>query len=102
MPTLTLQPIVENAVRYGVTKRLEGGTVIISARETPGAFVVVVEDDGVGFDPMLPHEDGRTHIGISNVRNRIERMCGGTLVIVSTPNVGTVATITLPKREENR
>ncbi|MDD3184171.1 MAG: histidine kinase [Anaerostipes sp.] len=99
LPTLTLQPIVENAVRYGVTKKDEGGTVTITAKETDTAFIVTVVDDGVGFDPMLPHEDGRTHIGIQNVRTRLASMVNGTLDIQSTPGVGTVATITIPKEE---
>ena len=99
LPTLTLQPIVENAVRYGVTKRPEGGTVTIRTQETADSFVVTVLDDGMGFDPMAPKEDGRTHIGLSNVRDRLRRMVGGTLTITSTPNVGTVAVITIPKGE---
>ena len=98
LPALTLEPIVENAVRYGVLQREEGGTVWISAKEETDAFCVTVRDDGVGFDVMMPKQDGRSHIGIQNVRDRLERMCGGSLVIVSTPGKGTVATITVPKR----
>lgn len=97
LPTLTLQPIVENAVRYGVTKRPEGGTVTISAKETAADYVITVEDDGVGFDPMTPKSDGRTHIGLANVRDRLKRMVNGTLSITSTLNVGTVVVITIPK-----
>ncbi len=100
LPTLTLQPIVENAVRYGVTKTKAGGTVKISTRETDAAFVVTVEDNGAGFDPMQPHDDGRTHIGIENVRDRLARMSGGTLTIESTRGVGTIAVIAIPKGEK--
>ncbi|MEA5049964.1 MAG: histidine kinase [Oscillospiraceae bacterium] len=99
LPTLTLQPIVENAVRYGVTKRENGGTVRISTRENADGFEIVVEDDGVGFDPMQPHEDGRTHIGIQNVRERLERMCGGSLIIDTQPGIGTRAVIRIPRTE---
>ncbi|WP_195276402.1 sensor histidine kinase [Anaerotruncus rubiinfantis] len=99
LPTLTLQPIVENAVRYGVTKTKVGGTVKISTRETDTAFVLTVEDNGAGFDPMKHHDDGRTHIGIQNVRDRLARMSGGTLTVESTRGVGTVAVITIPKGE---
>lgn len=97
LPTLTLQPLVENAVRCGVTQRVEGGTITIATRETPKAFVVTVVDDGVGFLPDKQPEDDRAHIGISNVRSRLAEMCGGTLDIVSTVNVGTTATITIPR-----
>lgn len=97
LPALTLQPIVENAVRYGVMQREEGGTVRIESRETENGFTVTVTDDGMGFDVMVPKKDGRTHIGISNVRDRLAAMCRGTLTITSTPNVGTVAVIFVPK-----
>ena len=100
LPPLTLQPLVENAVRYGVTKRENGGTVRISTRETPDACEVAVEDDGLGFDPMQIHEDGRSHIGIQNVRERLESMCGGTLTIDSQPGIGTRAVIVIPRAEE--
>ena len=97
IPALTLQPIVENAVHYGVMKREGGGTVRVTSRETADAFLVTVEDDGVGFDPFAPKEDGRTHIGISNVRERLRIMSGGSLTITSTPGQGTVARISVPK-----
>lgn len=97
VPALTLQPIVENAVRYGVMKKTAGGTVRIVTRETENAFTIAVTDDGVGFDPMLPKDDGRTHIGISNVKERLRIMCGGDLLMESTPGKGSVAIITVPK-----
>lgn len=101
LPTLTLQPIVENAVRCGVTQRESGGTVWISTAETDAAYTITVEDDGVGFDPMSPYTDGRIHIGIQNVRERLARMCGGTLVIASKPGDGTKAEISIPKENIN-
>lgn len=97
IPTLTLQPLVENAVRYGATKRVQGGTVTISTEKKETGYTVSVTDDGVGFDPSQTKEDGRTHLGISNVRNRIETMCGGTLTVESSPNTGTRAVITIPR-----
>lgn len=99
IPALTLQPVVENAVRYGVMQREEGGTVWISSVETDEAFVVTVKDDGVGFDVSIPKADGRTHIGISNVRGRLEKMCDGSLTIESVPDKGTTSVITIPKKE---
>ena len=99
VPTLTIQPLVENAVRYGITKKPSGGTVTIHAYETEEAFVVTVEDDGVGFDTKAELSKDRSHIGIENVRSRIEAQCEGTLEIESTIGVGTKATVTIPKRE---
>lgn len=102
IPALTLQPIVENAVRHGVTATIEGGTVRIVSAEEAGAFVVTVLDNGAGFDPSVPNADGHTHIGISSVRGRLASMCGGTLIIESAPGKGTVAVITIPKRGERQ
>lgn len=99
LPPLTLQPLVENAVRHGVTKKKGGGTVTISTRETASAYLVTVHDTGNGFDPAHYADDGKVHIGIRNVRERLERMVGGTLTIESTPETGTTATILIPKKE---
>ena len=97
IPTLTLQPLVENAVRYGIGKKEQGGTVVISAIEHKTHYEITVIDDGVGFDINSPIEGSRTHIGIENVRQRLSRMSGGTLIIESKINEGTTAKIILPK-----
>ena len=99
LPPLTLQPIVENAVRHGVRGNTDGrGEVTISSREYPGRYEIVVTDNGPGFNPEeLPKNSGRSHIGIRNVRERLAGMCGGEMTIRSAPGEGTVVTITLPK-----
>ena len=97
LPALTVQPLVENAVKYGVGKKPGGGTVTISTKELPDRYTVTVQDDGVGYDPNKTQDDGRTHIGIDNVRSRLSSMCGGELSIESTPGQGTTAVITIPK-----
>lgn len=99
IPVLTLQPIVENAVRHGTHRARYGGTVKLSTNEKADCYRIVVEDDGVGFDmdAALP-EDGRSHVGIENVRNRLAAMCGGKLEIESVPGSGTTATIIIPKQ----
>ncbi|MBU5625475.1 histidine kinase [Oscillibacter sp. MSJ-2] len=98
IPTLTLQPIVENAVRHGVTKRREGGTIWIRTGETDTGWKVTVADDGVGFDPQRP--DGRSHAGIENVRTRLESQCGGSLSVKSNPGQGTTVELNIPKKGE--
>lgn len=97
LPVLTLQPIVENAVRHGISLRSAGGTVTIRTEETPDSYRISVIDDGVGFDPEVAPEDGRSHIGIRNVRARLHDMCGGRLAIKSRIGEGTTATIEIPK-----
>lgn len=99
VPSLTVQPLVENAVRYGVGNKDGGGTVTISSWEEREAYVVCVSDDGVGFDLYQTKFDGRTHIGIENVERRVESMCGGRIKIESTINVGTTALIKIPKED---
>ena len=96
LPALSVQPLVENAIKHGISGLETGGTVTVSAYETEKAYCVCVADDGVGFDTSLPQNE-RRHVGIRNIRRRVEVMCGGTLTIESMPGKGTAATITIPK-----
>ena len=98
MPTLTLQPLVENAIRYGVRKNSTGeGMVFVRTTEYADRFEVDVIDDGPGFVPDSLPDDGRSHMGLRNVRERLQRICGGRLNVESAPGKGTRATMILPK-----
>ncbi len=100
LPALTLEPIVENAVRHGVRGNPDGrGTVTIRTERYPDYIELSVQDNGPGFDPSRIPADGRSHIGISNVRERLERVCGGSLQIRSIPGGGTLVIIRLPTKE---
>ena len=96
LPALSVQPLVENAIKHGLMGLESGGTVTVSAYETEKDYCVSVVDDGVGFDTTILL-DGREHIGIRNIRGRIAAMCGGTLTVESVPGKGTKAVITIPK-----
>ena len=61
---------------------------------------MTVTDDGPGFDPGQPPEDGKLHVGIANVRERLHSVCGGVLRIKTAPGQGTEVTILLPKKGE--
>ena len=98
LPALTVQPLVENAIKHGLMGLEEGGIVTISAYETDTHYVVEVTDDGVGFDMTLGYDETK-HVGIKNIRGRIEGMCNGTLTIESQIGNGTKATIKIPKEE---
>ena len=101
IPQLSVQPIVENAVKHGVGMKKKGGTVTIATRETDTDYEVIISDDGVGFDVSAPQkDDGRSHIGMENTRTRLKEMCGGRLDIQSTVGEGTTVTIILPKEEQ--
>lgn len=98
VPPLTLQPLVENAVKHGITKNAGGGTVKISTYEEDTYYVVEIIDDGVGFDA----ENAEKHVGIENVRSRVAGMCKGELIIKSTLGVGTRVRIEIPKTKGSR
>ena len=102
IPFLTVQPLVENAVKHGVCIGEGGGTVTLSTEKANGKIIIKVTDDGAGFDPSAPINDtkGRSHVGIENVRNRLEIMVGGVLEIESRPGKGTVATIFLDEERK--
>jgi len=97
LPVLTVQPIVENAVKHGTSKKRGGGKVTISTAEEIDSYVIVVSDTGCGFDPAKPKNDGKRHVGIENVRQRLSNMCSGSLSIESSEGNGTVAVIRIPK-----
>ncbi len=98
VPMLSIQPLVENAVKHGVGMKKKGGTVVISTRETDTAYQVIIRDDGVGFDPDAKKEpDGRSHVGMENTRKRLMDLCGAGIITESVIGEGTTVTITLPK-----
>lgn len=99
VPALSVQPIVENAVKHGICSKEEGGMIEIRTWQSDAVYLIEVRDNGIGFDPneMLEYKDGKLHIGIKNVRNRLQTMVGGWLTIRSKPGEGTVATIQIPK-----
>ena len=95
IPALTVQPLVENAIRHGVRIR-KPGIVKISTRRTEKDHEIIIRDNGVGFDVKKLKESDGMHIGIANVRERIESQCKGTLVIDSRIGEGTTVTIRIP------
>ena len=100
LPPMTLQPVVENAVKYGVKGRKEPGRITIRSFSAEDAAVVTVEDDGPGFDPDTL--DGSGHVGLQNVRERLRMMCGGTLDFRSAPGLGTTVSIRIPNGREEQ
>ena len=99
LPVLTVQPIVENAVKHGTSKKEGVSSLFISIRETDTAYEIEIRDTGVGFDIDHHPSDEHKHIGISNVRQRLKNLCNGTLTIESTIGEGTTAIIRIPKKE---
>ena len=99
LPALTVQPIVENAIKHGLMKLTRGGSVAVVSYETDTHYCISVVDDGVGFDTSVS-QDERKHVGLRNIRERLTTMVGGTLTIESTVGEGTRVLISIPKEEQ--
>lgn len=102
VPPLSIQPLVENAVKHGICKKVDGGTVTLRTYEEKDAYVVKVEDDGAGFDMALLEEKTKDqreegHLGLENIRFRVQEIAGGTLDVESVPGRGTKVTVTFRK-----
>ena len=96
VPALSVQPLVENAIKHGLMRLETGGTVVIRSYETLTHFCVEVADNGAGFDTNAPIDE-KKHVGLRNIRGRLNAMVNGDLVLESTPGVGTKAVIMIPK-----
>ena len=97
LPVLSIQPLVENAVKHGVAKKRGGGVVTISSRQTENAYQITITDTGVGFDAERYMDDGKIHVGLMNVRQRLHSCMNATVDIDSAPGNGTTVTVTIPK-----
>jgi LytS/YehU family sensor histidine kinase len=105
IPRLTLQPLVENAVKHGITPKLGPGAIKITAYRDGQEMVLIVKDDGVGISPermglvLLPGYGSGNGVGLSNVHERLKGLYGETygLRVQSTPNQGTTITMRVPQ-----
>jgi two-component system LytT family sensor kinase len=104
LPVLCLQPLVENAVRHGLSRKPGVGMVSIEARDAGAECHITVEDDGVGMDPAvftpgLPETDDGQHVGLSNVDERLRNVFGDHfgLVVETAPGEGTKVSMRVPK-----
>ena len=100
VPALSIQPIVENSVKHGILKKIEGGTLTINVYQRGMSHVVEIIDDGVGFDVSDVNLDGSEHVGLKNIRYRIESMCQGEIQIESRIGKGTKVAVIFSKQEK--
>ena len=96
LPPLTLEPVVENAVKHGFDPTREALEIVIRSRETEKGAEITVEDNGPGYSPA---DDDEPHIGLANVRERLSMMCGGRLTIETRETGGTRVTISVTEKE---
>jgi len=104
IPPLTIQPLVENALRHGILTRISGGTVKIRIQEHADYTAFLISDNGVGIDKdkvsgLLKRTSGDTRrgIGLVNTNRRLLQWCGKGLLITSTPGEGTSISFAIPK-----
>lgn len=99
IPALTIEPLLENAVHHGIEGKEEGGMVLLEVTEDESDNIIRITDNGAGFDTSQ-EVDTKKHVGMTNVRERLWKMCRGKLEFQSHPGEGTVAIIRIPKETE--
>lgn len=97
IPPLILQPIVENAVKHGLTTTTKGGTIWLETWLDNNTTYIRIRDNGVGYDTSAAPKDEST--GLRNVRFRLKHVANGDMTIESIPGYGTTVTITIPSPE---
>lgn len=97
VPTLALQPLVENAIHHGIAARPEGGSIAIRASRDEGRLHISVSDDGVGTREEHPRE----RIGLANTRARLQRLYGDAhqLSFAASPGGGFLVEMVIPFHE---
>jgi sensor histidine kinase YesM len=104
LPPLSIQPLVENAVRHGLLSRFEGGTVHIRIARKDNFTHVEVKDNGIGMEQeqiiqlLSPLMKGKSGIGLANTNRRLTQLNGRGLSIVSKPNEGTTVSFAIPNK----
>ena len=93
LPPLTLQPIVENAVKHGMDLDADPLHISIRTQRTEAGAEIVVEDTGTGFDPS---DESKPHATLKNIQQRLEMMCHGKMTIMPREGGGTVVKVTIP------
>ena len=96
LPPLTLQPVVENAVKHGISPHLGPLYLSVRTRATEDGSEITVEDTGPGFSPA---DDNEPHVALANIRERLALMCSGTLEIATRDGGGTRVTIRIPMKK---
>lgn len=97
-PLLILQPLIENAIKHGVTPKAEGGYIFLKTWKDKDTIYIEVKDDGIGFD--LKTLETKESIGLNNIKFRLDYMLDGDLTIDSEPQNGTKVTIKIPCKED--
>lgn len=93
VPPLTLQPLVENAVKHGMNPSGDPLHIYVKTRQTNSGSEIIVENNGPDFNPT---DDNEPHIALNNIRQRLEMMCNGKMEISPCEGGGTLVKVTIP------
>ncbi|MDD4291455.1 MAG: histidine kinase [Clostridia bacterium] len=102
LPSLSLQPLVENSIKHGLLPKPEGGTITLSTRKVKNKVLITIEDDGVGFNTknlrkiQTDSYASLLSVGLSNVESRLKYLAQAEMKIVSEPGEGTTISILIP------
>jgi two-component system LytT family sensor kinase len=99
VPSMILQPLVENAIKHGLARKIGPGSLTLRATRSGGRAVIEVEDDGMGFLMERLDQPMSSGIGLANVRERLRVIYGAScqLALASEPGKGTRARIEIPE-----
>lgn len=99
LPSLSVQPLVENAVKHGMMGSDDVCTITIETCEKEDGYEIHIKDNGNGFDMSEKPKDNKRHVGLENVKRRVELMVHGTMTIVSYLGKGTCVSLYIPREE---
>ncbi|MBU8788128.1 hypothetical protein KM903_17440 [Bacillus glycinifermentans] len=104
LPPLMIQPLVENAVHHGISKKRGGGWVKLTVKtEGENGYYIKVEDNGLGMTPEKLNDifssNMSSSVGLKNINKRLKHFCGGELKIQSAPDVGTAVSMVIHMNE---
>jgi two-component system LytT family sensor kinase len=99
VPSMILQPLVENSIKHGLSRKIGTGSIVIRSWRAHGRAVIQVEDDGMGFVADRLQQPMSSGIGLANVRERLRVIYGASyhLTLTSEPGKGTIARIEIPE-----
>jgi two-component system, LytTR family, sensor kinase len=99
VPSMILQPLVENCIKHGLSPKVGGGQVTIRAERLPGVAVIEIVDDGLGMDEERLRQALQAGIGLSNVNERLRVIYGANcqLKLKSSPETGTCVRMEIPE-----
>jgi two-component system LytT family sensor kinase len=102
VPSMLLQPLVENSIKHGLAPKIDGGSITLRSRLEDGSLIMEVEDDGVGIQRPLPTRNGQSNgIGLANVAGRMKVLYGegARMTVMGSAQGGTLVRIKLPMLE---